>query len=129
MEKAGVGGQVKVLGWRDDVNDLMRAADVFALPSYSTEGLPVSLLEAMACGKPVVTTHHKGCEDAVVDGETGLLVPVKTPAKLAEKIVALLADAGERERMGQAGRRRVEQVFELGNCTREVVETLERAIR
>jgi len=52
-------------------------------------------------------------------------VSVKTPAKLAEKIVALLAGPGECERMGQGGRRRVEQVFELGDCTREVVETLE----
>lgn len=128
VDVAGVGDQVKVLGWRDDINDLMKAADIFVLPSYYMEGLPVSILEAMACGKPVVTTHHKGCEDAVVDGETAFLVPVKQPALLAEKIQTLLDDSGMRERMGRAGRQRVEDVFEIGECTREVVETLERAI-
>jgi glycosyltransferase involved in cell wall biosynthesis len=92
------------------------------------EGLPVSILEAMACGKPVVTTRHKGCEDAVVDGETAFLVPVPDPAALAEKILVLAQDPGLRRRLGGAGRRRVEEVFELGDCTREVVETLEEAI-
>ena len=125
---AGIGGQVKVLGWRSDISNLVKAADVFVLPSYYMEGLPVSILEAMACGKPVVTTHHKGCEDAVVDGRTAFLVPVKQPGVLAEKIQALLADAPMRQEMGRAGRRRVEEVFELGDCTREVADTLERAI-
>jgi glycosyltransferase involved in cell wall biosynthesis len=76
----------------------------------------------------VVTTHHKGCEDAVVDGETAFLVPVQDPARLAEKIVALVEDPALRHRMGCAGRRRVEEVFEIGDCTREVVETLELAV-
>jgi glycosyltransferase involved in cell wall biosynthesis len=128
VDAAGVGAQVRVLGWRSDINDLMKAADVFVLPSYYMEGLPVSILEAMACGKPVVTTHHKGCEDAVVDGETAFLAPVKQPERLAERILALLADSALRDRMGRAGRRRVEETYEIGDCTNEVVETLERAI-
>ncbi len=128
VDTAGVGAQVKVLGWRNDMNDLMKAADVFVLPSYYMEGLPVSILEAMACGKPVVTTRHKGCEDAVVDGETAFLVPVKQPAQLAEKLLTLLSDPGMRERMGLAGRRRAEERFEISDCTREVVEAMERAI-
>jgi glycosyltransferase involved in cell wall biosynthesis len=128
VETAGIGGQAKILGWRDDISDLVKAADVFVLPSYYMEGLPVSILEAMACGKPVVTTRHKGCEDAVVDGETAFLVPVHDPAALAEKILVLAQDPGLRRRLGGAGRRRVEEVFELGDCTREVVETLEEAI-
>jgi len=126
---AGAAEHIKILGWRDDIQDLVKASDVFVLPSYYMEGLPVSILEAMACGKPVVTTHHKGCEDAVVDGETALLVPVKQPAILAEKMLALLDDPALRDSLGQAGRRRVEQVFELSDCTREVVATLERALR
>jgi glycosyltransferase involved in cell wall biosynthesis len=128
VETAGIGEQAKVLGWRDDISDLVKAADVFVLPSYYMEGLPVSILEAMACGKPVVTTHHKGCEDAVVDGETAFLVPVQDPARLAEKVIALVEDPALRHRMGCAGRRRVEEVFEIGDCTREVVETLELAV-
>jgi len=126
---AGVADRIKILGWRSDIQDLVKASDLFVLPSYYMEGLPVSLLEAMACGKAIVTTHHKGCEDAVVDGVTGLLVPVKQPAVLAERMVGLLNDPALRERMGKAGRERVEQVFELADCTREVVDTLERAVR
>jgi glycosyltransferase involved in cell wall biosynthesis len=127
VDAAGVGAQVKVLGWRNDMNDLMKASDVFVLPSYYMEGLPVSILEAMACGKPVVTTHHKGCEDAVVEGETALLVPVKQPAQLAEKLLTLISDPAMRERMGVAGRRRAEERYEISDCTREVVEMMERA--
>jgi glycosyltransferase involved in cell wall biosynthesis len=127
VDAAGIGDQVKVLGWRNDMADLMKAADIFVLPSYYMEGLPVSILEAMACGKPVVTTYHKGCEDAAVDGETGLLVPVKQPPLLAEKILTLISDPAMRERMGRAGRKRVEERFEIGDCTREVVAMMERA--
>jgi glycosyltransferase involved in cell wall biosynthesis len=64
----GLGDRFHVLGWRDDIDQLMRTCDVFALPTYYFEGLPVSILEAMACGKPVVATQHRGCEDAVVPG-------------------------------------------------------------
>jgi glycosyltransferase involved in cell wall biosynthesis len=124
----GLEQSFRVLGWRNDINELMRCADILALPSYYMEGLPVSILEAMACGKPVVATHHKGCEDAVVDGETGYLVPVRAVEPLAERIEALLHDPGLRARMGQAGRRRVEQVYELDHCTRTIVEVLEQAM-
>jgi glycosyltransferase involved in cell wall biosynthesis len=126
---AGLSGQIKVLGWRNDIQDLVKACDLFVLPSYYMEGLPVSLLEAMACGKAVVTTRHKGCEDAVVDGETAYLVPVKRPQVLADRMAALIADADLRARMGSAGRARVERVFEIEDCTHEIVETLERAAR
>jgi glycosyltransferase involved in cell wall biosynthesis len=129
VAEAGLEGRVKILGWRDDIQDLVKASDVFVLPSYYMEGLPVSLLEAMACGKPVITTHHKGCEDAVVDGITAFLTPVKQPEVLAEKMNALIDDPALRSSMGEAGRRHVEEVFELQDCTREVVETLERAVR
>jgi glycosyltransferase involved in cell wall biosynthesis len=124
----GVEQSFRVLGWRNDIHELMKCADILALPSYYMEGLPVSILEAMACGKPVVTTHHKGCEDAVVDGETGYLVPVRMVEPLAERLEALLDDPGLRTRMGQAGRRRVEQVYELDHCTRAIVEVLEHAM-
>jgi glycosyltransferase involved in cell wall biosynthesis len=128
VRAAGLERQFKVLGWRNDVNDLMKAADILTLPSYYMEGLPVSILEAMACGKPVVTTHHKGCEDAVVDGQTGYLVPVKAVEPLSEKLIALLDDAALRARMGQAGRRRVEQHYEIDHCTRTIVGVLENAM-
>ena len=128
VREHGLERQFKVLGWRNDVNELMKCADILTLPSYYMEGLPVSILEAMACGKPVVATHHKGCEDAVVDGQTGYLVPVRAVGPLAERIVALLDDAALRARMGQAGRRRVEQHYEIDHCTRTIVGVLEDAM-
>jgi glycosyltransferase EpsD len=115
----------KILGWRDDVRRLMEAADIFVLPSYYFEGLPVSILEAMACAKPVVSTKHRGCEDAVDNNRTGFLVPVKQAIPLADKISILLNDAELCRRMGLAGRQRAEQCFELSYCTEKIIDALE----
>ena len=89
-------------GFRPDVLSLHKAFDVFVMSSV-TEGLGTSLLDAMACGKPVVATSVGGIPEVVVDGETGFLVPPRDPEALAAAIVRLLADRGLRE---QDGRRR-----------------------
>jgi glycosyltransferase involved in cell wall biosynthesis len=128
VRAAGLEGRIHVLGWRDDVPELTKLSDIFALPSYFMEGLPVSVLEAMACSKPVVSTHHKGCEDAVRDGETGLLVPVKQVAPLVEALVRLLDDEMLRARMGRAGRVRAAEEYEMSACTRRIVEVLENVL-
>ena len=86
------------------------AAHVVVLPSYR-EGLPKVVLEAGATGRAVVTTDAPGCRDAVVDGETGYLVPVRDSATLAERIGELLADPDLRQRMGNAGRERAVREF------------------
>jgi glycosyltransferase EpsD len=117
----------KLLGWRDDIDRLTRVADIFVLPTYYFEGLPVAILEAMACGKPVIATQHRGGEDIVVDGQTGFLVPIKQVDPLVEKIWCLLHDEQLRMRMGRAGRQQVELHFEISYCTKEIVETLEKA--
>jgi glycosyltransferase involved in cell wall biosynthesis len=118
-----------VLGWRNDIDRLMKASDIFVLPTYYFEGLPVSILEAMACGKPVITTHHRGSEDVVVDGTNGFLIPIKQTTPLVNKILHLLGDEQLRQEMGKAGRQRVEQHFELSSCTDKIVEVLERACK
>ena len=128
VRSAGLEARIHVLGWRDDIPDLMKLADIFALPSYFMEGLPVSVLEAMACGKPVVSTHHKGCEDAVRDGETGLLVPVKQVRPLVEALDRLLDDEMLRARLGRAGRVRAAEEYEIGACTRRIVDVLENVL-
>jgi glycosyltransferase involved in cell wall biosynthesis len=128
VRRAGLESRVRVLGWRDDVPELMKLADIFSLPSYFMEGLPVSILEAMACAKPVVSTHHKGCEDAVADGETGLLVPVRKVEPLMDATIRLLDDEMLRARLGRAGRSRAADLYEIGACTRRIVDVLEAVL-
>jgi glycosyltransferase involved in cell wall biosynthesis len=101
----GLGDRVRLLGYRSDVRDLLAAADLFVLGS-AFEGLPVSIMEAMAAGLPVAATAVGGVPEAVVDGETGILVPPRDPAALAEAVVELAGDPGRRSRMGASGRRR-----------------------
>jgi glycosyltransferase involved in cell wall biosynthesis len=108
----GIAERVRFLGHRDDVPELLAACDVFVLPSLY-EGLPLSVLEAMAAAKPVVATAIEGTGEAVVDGVTGLLVPPADPARLAGAIRALLADGTLASRMGEEGRARVRREFSL----------------
>ncbi len=104
-------GDVAFEGVCDDMPAALGAAHLVVLPSYYGEGLPKVLLEAAACGRAVVTTDHPGCRDAVVPGETGLLVLPRDPAALAEAIGTLLADPGRRRRMGEAARVHAERHF------------------
>jgi glycosyltransferase involved in cell wall biosynthesis len=85
-------GVVEWLGHVDDVRPVVAAADVFCLPSYATEGLPVSILEAMAMGKAILTTTSPGNRETVVDGRNGLLVPPGDVPALAAAMIRLLSD-------------------------------------
>lgn len=105
-------GRVHFLGTRADVPDLLAQADAFALASRM-EGLPVSVLEAMLAGLPVVASRVGGLVDAVADGETGLLVPAGGTHALADALRRVLGDARLCERMGAAGRERVRARFSL----------------
>jgi glycosyltransferase involved in cell wall biosynthesis len=108
--RLGLGERVIFLGHRGDVPALLACCDLFVLPSLF-EGLPVSVLEAMAAGKPVIATAIGGTDEAVVHGETGLLVQPGDPVALAEAINVLLADISLADRFGTAGRARVEREF------------------
>ncbi len=99
--RAGLADRVRLLGRRDDVPNLLAAADLFVFPSR-TEGLPNALLEAMAARLPIVTTDVPGCRDLVADGQTGLIAPVDQPAELARRIRRLIDDADLAARLGQA---------------------------
>jgi glycosyltransferase involved in cell wall biosynthesis len=103
---------VQLAGERTDVPELLAAADVFVLSSRS-EGLPLSILEAMAAGLPVVATNVGGVPELVVEGETGFLVPPGDPQALAVALERLLGDSALRRRLGAAGRRRAEERFDL----------------
>lgn len=109
----GIADAVVFTGARDDIADLLRALDVFTLCSYTIECFPMSLLEAMAAGRPAVCTDVGGVGEMLADGLTGHLVPPRDPEALADRLVALLTDEPIRERMGAAARRRVEDEFSL----------------
>jgi glycosyltransferase involved in cell wall biosynthesis len=110
----GISERVSFLGRRssNDVERIIGASDLLVLPS-SVEGLPYVILEAMACGKPVVASDVYGIPEAVIDGETGLLVPPGDDAALARALDTLIANGELRRRMGQSGRARFEARFTL----------------
>ena len=109
-------GCVHFHGQVRDVPALLARAGLFALSSL-TEGVSLTLLEAMACGVAVVATRVGGNPEVVADGETGLLVPPADPKALAQALLQLRRDQGQRRRMEQAGRRRVERCFDVRNMT------------
>jgi glycosyltransferase involved in cell wall biosynthesis len=125
-QSLGIADNIMWLGERGDVDELLSSSDLFILPSHQ-EGFSNALLEAMATGLPVVATAVGGNSDAVVDGETGSLVPVHDPQALAAAILRLAQEPGLRASFGEAGRRRVEQRFSLEACV-DRYERLYRAL-
>lgn len=104
-------GILRWLGPRQDIAAILAGAHIACQPSSYREGLPKSALEAMAAGKPLIATDIPGCREAVVDGQTGILVPPRDPPALAHAIKTLIDDPALRARYGAAGRRRVEENF------------------
>jgi glycosyltransferase involved in cell wall biosynthesis len=98
-------------GYRKDIPEVMSALDIFAFPSHA-ESFGVVLIEAMAMERPVVSTNCDGVLDIVVDGQTGIYVHPRNAAELATALSRLIDDAALREKMGKAGRRRVEELFD-----------------
>jgi glycosyltransferase involved in cell wall biosynthesis len=119
---------VLLAGFRADILSLHKAFDVFVMSSV-TEGLGTSLLDAMACGKPVVATNVGGIPEVVLDGETGLLVPPRDPAAMASALVRLLRDRGLREQMGAAGLTRVRTHFSAETMVKNTVKVYQHLVR
>ena len=114
-------GLVDWSGQLDDVRDKLAAADMVVLPSYR-EGTPRSLLEAMAVGRPLVTTNVPGCRNVVQDSVNGFLVDSHDPVMLADAMAKLIEDENLRERMGHASREMAEAVFDEREVIRQTVE-------
>ena len=110
-ERPELAKKIRFLGYRRDVPELLRAADIFTLPSHR-EGMPRSIIEAMMTGLPVVATDIRGSREEVVPGETGLLVPVRDSEALAEALGRLVEDAALRRRLGGAGRARALELYD-----------------
>ncbi len=110
--RLGLGNRISFLGNRLDIAEILSVADIFALPT-NWEGFPLTILEAMRAGLPVVASAVGGVVEAVIDGETGFLVPSGAEAELRDRLVALLSDASLRRSMGDGGRSRYESNFTL----------------
>ncbi len=111
---SGIGDITWLAGARSDVPEVMRALDIFALPSQA-EGISNTILEAMASGLPVAATDVGGNAELVAAGETGALVPAQDPHAMAQALLRYTADAALRQSHGTAGRQRVERSFSIDN--------------
>jgi glycosyltransferase involved in cell wall biosynthesis len=109
------------LGELDDIPGVWAASHIGVLPSYR-EGLPLSLLEAAACGRALVATDVPGCKEVIEHGVNGFLVPAKDANALADAIARLVTDAGLREGFGQASRARVKHRFTQAVVNTKILE-------
>ncbi len=114
-------GLIEWKGRQNDMPPIYRNADIVCLPSYYREGLPLTLLEAASSARPLVTTNNPGCREAVTDGITGFLVPIKDPQKLSEALEKLLLYPALRQKMGEAGRSKVEAEFSGEHVKRQLL--------
>lgn len=118
----GVARNVRFLGLRSDVEQVLRASDIAVFPSRWEEAFGFVLAEAMGCAKPVVSTTVGAIPEIVVEGETGFLVPPGDPVALADRIGRLAEDAELRRRLGAAGRRVAIEKFDVERMVQETLD-------
>lgn len=117
-------GLVEYLGFSDDVAGVLAATTVFVLPSYYREGVPRTNLEALAVGRPIVTTDWVGCRETVEDGVNGFLVPPRDPVALADRLERYLRDPALAARHGSASRALAERRFDVRQVNAQMLEAL-----
>ena len=122
LEQWHAEGVIEYAGRQADMPSVYADADIACLPTFYAEGVPKSLIEAAACGLPIVTTDSPGCRDVVADGVNGILVPIKNPGAVADALEKLARDPLLRGEMGRKGRARVERDFALETITRRTLE-------
>lgn len=107
------GKYIQWLGYRTDVRDLLKQSHIVAFPSYYMEGLPKSLIEADAIGRPIITSNSVGCKETVIDGENGFLIRPRDVDALTDKLDLLLSNQELRQKMGKASRAYAEKYFDI----------------
>jgi glycosyltransferase involved in cell wall biosynthesis len=118
---------VEIVGYHQDIKELYAKSHIVCLPSYR-EGFPKSLIEAAAACRAVVTTNVAGCREAIIPGQTGLLVPVKNPKKLADAIQWLIEHPKQRIDMGRAGRKFAEKEFAIEKIVKQHLDIYEELL-
>ena len=113
MDSVCDGKYIKWLGYRTDVKELLQSCHIVAFPSYYMEGLPKSLIEADAIGRPIITCNSVGCKETVIDGYNGYLIPTKEVGALVEKLEVLLSNEKSRQEMGRKARAYAEANFSI----------------
>ena len=121
-------GKISILGMRSDVPELLAKSSLFVLSS-KREGFPISILEAMRAGLPVVATNVGGIAEAVIDGETGFLVPVGDHAAMRKRVCALIEDPQLRKQMGTKGRERFLKHFTLKQMVENTVDIYREVVK
>lgn len=113
LDAACDGNYIKWLGYRTDVKELLKECHIMAFPSYYMEGLPKSLIEANAIGRPIITSNSVGCKETVIDGYNGFLIEPKDVDSLTEKLDLLISDKNLRSEMGKNARKYAEEYFSI----------------
>ncbi|USK38704.1 glycosyltransferase family 4 protein [Cytobacillus firmus] len=124
LKKAIDDGVISLSGKVEDVRPFLKQCRVFVLPSYYPEGVPRSILEAMAIGRPVITTNSPGCKETVVDGVNGFLVQPMDSTELAEKIVWMIENYEKVNIMGEESRKIVTEKFDVNKINQLMLQQL-----
>ena len=127
-KRLGVSDHVEFCGHVTDVPSFLAGLDMFVLPSVSSEGLPLAVLEAMAMGLPIVATRIAGIPEVVEDGTNGFLVPPQAPAALADALQRCCEDVALRRRLGEAALAGTRQKHSFGVCARTIGRIYENII-
>lgn len=122
LESLCDGKYIKWLGYRTDIPQLLQSSHIVAFPSYYREGVPRSLIEACAVGRPIITCRSIGCKDVVDDGVNGYLINPKDSSALASRLEHLLEDQSLRITMGCAGREKAEREFDIHQVEKDHLE-------
>lgn len=120
---------VDYMGYVKDMPAAMAKCSVFVYPSYYREGVPRTLLEALACGRPVITTDNVGCREVVVDGDNGYKITIKSTESLAVAMEKFIIDPSNISVMGSNSRRLAENKFDIHRVNQQIYETIEKSIR
>lgn len=122
------GNYIQWLRYRKDVKDLLKQSHIVAFPSFYMEGLPKSLIEACAIGRPIITCNSVGCKDVVVDGLNGYLIPIKDSDSLASKLELLIEDKDLRIQLGKNSRKYAEEKFSIETVVQKHLEIYQELI-